>query len=165
MAAPLSAIYRIDKHISDGQAFLALLPRSHPLRTACLFGMALTWSQRHELSDDERDLDMSILHFTHAIFLPFPLSIMGGSGEPNLIQCFYILTHTLFLRFIKFRRPSDVDSCVKHFRYFQDRSLEQFNVSYHEVLTYLISALGFQIPQLEPGYAEENVSPGGWDPR
>ncbi|KAI0283878.1 CHAT domain-containing protein, partial [Russula brevipes] len=39
----------IDKHISDGQAFLALLPRSHPLRTACLFGMALTWSRRHEL--------------------------------------------------------------------------------------------------------------------
>jgi CHAT domain-containing protein/tetratricopeptide (TPR) repeat protein len=118
--------------------------------------MAVAWSQRYQLSDDERDLDMSILHFTHAILLPFPLSIMGGSGGPNLIQWFYILTHTLFLRSIKFERPSDVDSCVKHLRYFQDRSLEPFNVPYIEVLTSLVGALTLQI-QRDPGHAMQNI--------
>jgi CHAT domain-containing protein len=111
--------------------------------------MAVAWSQRYQLSDDERDLDMSILHFTHAILLPFPLSITSG---PSLIQFFYILTHTLLIRSIKFGRPGDVDSCVKHLRYFQDRSFEPFNVPYHDVLTALVGALSLQI-ELDPGYA------------
>jgi len=152
MAAPLSAIYRIDKHISDGQAFLALLPRPHPLR---LFAVALTWSRRHELSDDERDLDMSILRSTYAIFLPFPLSTIGGR-RPNSIAAFYFLTMALLHRSFKLRRPSDVNNCVKYLRYLQDRSLEPIDVPYNEVLTSLVDALCLQM-QLEPGCAMQNV--------
>ncbi|KAI0283882.1 CHAT domain-containing protein [Russula brevipes] len=155
MAAPLSAIDRIDKHISDGQVLLALLPPSHPLRAACLFLMALAWSRRHELSEDERDLDMSILHFTNAIFLPLPLSTIGGR-RLNSIAAFYLLTKALVRRLFKFRRHSDVNNCVKYLRYLRDRSLEPIDVPYNEVLTPLVHTLCLQI-QLDSGCALRNV--------
>ncbi|KAI0296883.1 hypothetical protein BC826DRAFT_1127639 [Russula brevipes] len=157
LAAPLFTIYQIDKGISDSQVFLAQLPPSHPLRAVCLFHMAMMWSQRYELSDDERDLDMSILHFTHAIFLPFPISMIGGRRPlTNPIVAFYYLTNALLCRSLKFRRPSDVNNCVKYLRYLQDRSLEPFHVPYHEVLTSLVGALCLQM-KLESGYAMQNV--------
>jgi CHAT domain-containing protein/tetratricopeptide (TPR) repeat protein len=135
---------------------LALLPPPYyPLRAACLFLVALAWSRRHELSDDERDLDMSILHFTHAIFLPLPLSTIGGR-RVNSIAAFYLLTKALVRRLFKFRRHSDVNNCVKYLRYLQDRSLEPFDVPYDEVLTSLVHTLCLQI-QLDSGCAMRNV--------
>ncbi|KAI0282041.1 hypothetical protein BC826DRAFT_1111000, partial [Russula brevipes] len=154
-----ATIDQIDKEISDSRVSLARLPPFHPLRAVCLFRMALARFFRYELSDDERDLDMSILHYTHAIFLPLPLSTIGGHRPlANSIVAFYFLTMALHCRSLKFRRPTgrDVNNCVEYFRYLQDRSLEPFQVLYNGVSISLVCTLHHQM-ELDSGYAMQNV--------
>jgi tetratricopeptide (TPR) repeat protein len=98
---------------------------------------------------------MTILHLTHVIFLPFPHLMIGGR-RPNPITVFFLLADALLCRSLKFRRPGDVNNCVKYLRYLQDRSLEPPNVLYHVFLGSLVYALDHQM-QLEPGCAMQNV--------
>jgi hypothetical protein len=94
-------------------------------------------------SDDERDLNTSILLYTHAILLPsFSSSVIGH--DPNLISAFYFLTMDFFMRSLDASQPNDVEYCVRYLRYLHDQSLEAFGITRNQVTASLVRALAFQ---------------------
>jgi hypothetical protein len=117
--------------------------------------LAIIRSVRYTLSDDERDLDTSILLSTHAILLPSILSTVIKDG-PNLILAFYSLTRTFLFRSLNASRPNDVECCVRYLRYLRDHSLETFGVARDDVTALLVCALSFQ-PDSEHGNAMQGV--------
>jgi CHAT domain-containing protein len=108
---------------------------------------------RFYLSDEEQDLESSILHFTHAIFLPFPLPIKGG---PALISIFFFLMEALFRRSHKYQEPSDVRYCIKYLHYLRDQSLEARGVTRSGVTASLVRALAHEV-MLEPGNKMQTI--------
>ena len=100
---------------------------------------------RYNLSKDERDLEASILQYTHAILLPFPLS-------RDIISTFSLLTQALYYRVLKSKLPRDVACCLKYLHYMQHPSFERLAIAQNEVITPLLYLLTVQIG-LEP----ENV--------
>jgi hypothetical protein len=106
--------------------------------------LAIVRYARYELSDDERDLDTSILLSTLGILLPsFPSTVI--KNVPNPITTFYYLTVAFFHRSLKASRPNDVEYCVRHLRYLRGQSLGDFGVPRDEVTTLLVQALAFQL--------------------
>ena len=102
---------------------------------------------RYTLSADERDLQKSILHITHAILLPIPL-------PRNAISTFFSLTKTLFHRALKSELPSDVACCLRYLYYIRNSSFERLGISHNDVITFLLRALALQM-ELEPGNATQ----------
>ena len=132
---------------------LSSLSRSHPLRPVWLSGLAVARQQRYGLLDDVRDLNTSIVQYAHAIFLPFHFSAEGG---PNLLQVFYYLAGTIFVRAFKFKQPSDIAHCLNYLRYLRGQSLQPFGTTDNEVTGLLVRALALQV-HLEPGHGMQVV--------
>jgi hypothetical protein len=101
---------------------------------------------RFHWSDDERDLETSILHSTHAIFLPF--HIVTGTDR-NIISTLFSLSKALFYRSIKYEQPNDVMHCIKCFHFLRDPSLEAFGIKRNAITALLIQAMAFRM-KLEP---------------
>ena len=108
---------------------------------------------RHTLSDDEQDLNDSILQLTEAIFLPFHPS---HRSDINPMEVFFALTEALFRRSFKFEQQSDFKSCIKYLHYFRDQSFEPFGIPYNDITKLLVNALALQL-ELEPGPSVKNV--------
>ena len=142
-----ASFYDIEEYISLGQDILSSLPRSHPLRPPWISGLAVARQQRYGLLGDVRDLNTSIVQYAHTIFLPFHFS---AEGAPNLLQVFYCLTGTIFVRSFKFKEPSDITHCLKYLRYLRGQSLQPFGVTDNGVTGLLVRALALQV-HLEPG--------------
>jgi len=123
------------------------------MRAAWLSGLARGRLRHYYLSDDEQDLDMSILHFTHAILLPFHFSTEGG---PNPISAFLFLTKALLHHLQRFKNLSDLKYCIQYLHHLRDRSLEPFDVSYYDIKSLLILALAHQV-LLEPARAVQAI--------
>jgi CHAT domain-containing protein len=147
------SIEKIDQEISDLQDDLWSLPRSSHLRIPLLSHLAVKRLNRFTLSDEEQDLESSILQTTHAILLPFPPSIEGGLG---LISTFFLLTEALFWRSHKYREPSDIRYRIKYLHYLRDQSLEDRNVTRNEVTASLVGALAHQVV-MEPGNKMQTI--------
>jgi hypothetical protein len=64
------SINGIDSFITDSQHLLSMLPRSHPLSPAGVYRLAAARFKLHELSNEEDNLDKSILHSTGLILFP-----------------------------------------------------------------------------------------------
>ena len=104
---------------------------------------------RYTLSNDERDLETSILQFTHAILLPFPLL-------KNVISTFFFLTQALCYRSQKSKLPRDVVCCLKYLYYTRSPSFEHIGIAQNKVLTFLVYTLAHQM-ELEPENAMQCV--------
>ena len=139
-------------HVSDGQDIHSSLPLSHPQHSARHSILAIPSSRSYSLPD-ERDLETSILQFTHAVFLSSPLATEGGS---NPVLAFFLLAEALLHRSLKFQQPDDLKYCVKYLRYVQGQSREALNIAPHHVTALLMRALGLQA-HLEPGHAMQDV--------
>jgi len=105
---PDSIIHRLQNDMSS-------LPRTDPRRVSYVHCLAGETRSRFLSLRQQGDLEMSILSLTEAIFLP----ITRDTPPPflNIVQIFYLLSHSLFSRVEESRRPKDVKSCIKYFRY------------------------------------------------
>jgi len=152
----IASIHEIDKHISDYQEAFTSLPRSSHLRSAQLVELGHLRLKRFFSSDDERDLDASILHHTHAIFLPFhhPTEHRQAIAVTGIL---IRLSRLLILRSRKSKQPSDIRYSAKCFRYVRDLSLqvEAFDITpltRKNATSWLVCALALQV-ELEHGNA------------
>ena len=99
---------------------------------------------RYILSHDDRDLETSILHSTHAILLPFSL-------PGNIISAFYFLTQTVSCRALKSKLPSGVACNLKYLYYLRNPTFGHLGIT-HKIVTFLVPTLALQM-ELEPGTA------------
>jgi CHAT domain-containing protein len=140
-------INEIDEDISKNQRTLLSLTLSDPRRPVLLSTLAEARLQRYKLSDDEQDLDTSILQFTYIIIvLPFHLPIGRG---PNPLSAFFFLTEALFHRSSKYEEPSDVGYCIKCLLYLRDVSPEALGIASNKVTTLLVRVRALQV-KVEP---------------
>ena len=158
----VASLYEIDKRISDHQETFTSLPRSSSRRSVLLVELADLRFERFGLSDDEQDLDASILQYTHAIFLPFhhPTEHLQVTAVTAI---FIRLLRRLILRTQKSKQPSDVRYSAKCLRYFRDRSLqvdsEAFDITprtRNEVNALIVCAVALQV-EPERGNAIHNI--------
>ncbi|KAI0297316.1 CHAT domain-containing protein [Multifurca ochricompacta] len=98
-----SSIMELDQMITSHQRALSRIPRSHPLYTTYIHRLARSRFERYKLSEQKEDLDKSIVHYTEAIFLP-----PSWGFYLNVVQIFFQLALSLFLRSEKFKQPEDV---------------------------------------------------------
>jgi CHAT domain-containing protein len=144
----------IDENISYYRHSLSpLIPPSSHQRTAIVLRLAILHLYRFLLSDDERDLEISILQFTHAIFLPYHPSAVH---DPNLIWTFIFLTRALFHRCCKYEQTNDVRYCLTYLRLLRNSTPNAFGVTHYKVTNLLVDALALRA-KLEPDNALEGI--------
>jgi CHAT domain-containing protein len=124
---------------------LKSLPRSDPNRPTHLRQLAALRSQRNALSHQKSDLDKSITHLTEAILLP---------PTQGLVFALFHLAAHLRSRYSFHRRPDDLKSSIKHFRFLRVNfhSLEAFDIpkTSGNLPTQLFTALAYNLV-LTPG--------------
>ena len=133
----------IDKRITYLQVSLSSLPQSSHRRASLHEDLALELAARNTLSDDERDLDASILQSTHAILLPFPVS-------RNIVSTFLLLTRSLFCRSLESKLLRDVAYCRKYLYYMRNPAFKCLGITNNRVILLLVRTLTLQMA-LEPG--------------
>ncbi|KAI0294276.1 hypothetical protein B0F90DRAFT_1291875 [Multifurca ochricompacta] len=146
MDISLVPISEIDHDIYQIQSIIQSLPRSNPQFSILLHALGLARFNRYTSSDDNDDLDKSILYFTHAIFLPQP---SAGHGR-NILQVFLDLTDALLLRLENSKQPEDVEYLIQYLHYLRDQPLQIFDISPNQVTTSLVKALAIQV-ELQSG--------------
>jgi hypothetical protein len=125
--------------ISSCQYVLSLLPRSAPGRASYVYDLALARLRRYPSSNQQDDLDQSIIGFTEAILsLPLPLPF------PNINQAFYLLMRATFLRAAESKHPEDVKYSVIYFRYWRGLLHDVHNPFFFSVTRFLVFALALQ---------------------
>ena len=105
---------------------------------------------------------MSILQYTHAIFLSFHPSTKGG---PNHLLVFHSLADALLLRSFRSKHTSDLQCAINYFHYLRDRPNEAFGIKYDNVTISLVRALALRVDfrvldllaELRPGNAKQDV--------
>src|SRR5579863_917873 len=112
-------VEEIDKYIFDLQDTLSSLPRSSHHRAVLLSNLARLRLNRFLQLDGEQDLEMSILHFTHAIFIPSPSSTEDG---PDLLSILLSLSRALIHRSRKYNRLNDVGYSIKCLHFLRELS-------------------------------------------
>ena len=155
-----ASLHEIDKLISNHQEIFTSLPHSSHRRSTLLVKLAHLRSERFRSSHDERDLEASILQYTHAIFLPFH-HLTEHRQDATVPAIFIQLSRLLVLRSLKSKQPSDIRSTVEFLRYLRDRSLqdEAFDITpltQNEVTTSLVRVLALQA-ELEHGNAMHGI--------
>jgi CHAT domain-containing protein len=151
-----ASIDEIDKLISDAQDVLTLLPRSSRQRASLLSDLGEMWMCRFNLSDDERDIETSILQSTHAIFLPFHFSTRRSQDPISVLFC---LAEALFHRSCKFGLPNDIRYCIKYLHHLRDFSPEAFDIIFptrDDVTILLVRAIAHQ-QETEPGNVMQGI--------
>ena len=138
-----ASIDEVDKDISKVQDMASALPQPIPYPYCRLVPSALTILRllRYKLSNDEQDLETSILQFTHVLLLPFHRPT-GCSANP--IKEFFDLTEALYHRSCKLKQPGDTSCCLKYLRYLRDPSFETFGVPRNKLTTLLVLTLALQ---------------------
>ena len=151
-----ASIDEIDKIISYAQDVLSSLPRSSHQRASLLTDLGRLWMSRFYRSDDERDLEASILHSAHAIFLPFHFSTQRSQ---DTISVFFCLADALFNRSRKFGQPNDIRYCIKYLHHLRGFSPEAFDIIFptrDDVTKLLVHAMAHQ-QEIEPGNAMQGI--------
>jgi CHAT domain-containing protein len=140
----IGSIDDIDKEITYLQDTLFSLSRPSHRHAPLLDTLSKALFARYILSHDDRDLETSILHSTHAILLPFPL-------PRNIISAFYFLTQAVSCRMLKSKLPSDVTCNLKYLYYLRNPLFGRLGIP-HKIITFLVPTLALQM-KLEPGTA------------
>ncbi|KAH9955994.1 hypothetical protein BC827DRAFT_1386171 [Russula dissimulans] len=94
------------------------------------------------LSDDQQDVDKSLIYLTHTIFLPFASDPLPDGPHP--ITSFCLLSCALLDRSYELKQLNGVEYCVKYSHFLRDRSFEAFGIEYDHVTTLLVRALSLQ---------------------
>ena len=115
------------------------LPRSDPRRAFYVQILARTRFERYELSEQQEDVEKSIVGFTEAIYLSLPRNTILPCT--SIFQIFYHLTLSLYSRAERFRYPDDVKYCILYLRYLRGH-WRDFLPS---VTTTLVCALAVQV--------------------
>jgi CHAT domain-containing protein len=140
-----------DAVVSSYQHVLSSLPRSAPTRASDVYCLATARLGRYTLSNQQDDLEQSILGFTEAILsLPLPLPF------PNINQAFHSLTLATFIRATKSKHPEDVKSSVVYLRYRRGLPHDVHNPFSFSVTSFLVRALAFQA-KFELGDVDEDI--------
>ena len=130
------------------------LPRTDPRRHFYVQRLAVeTWT-RFLSSGQQGDLEQSILGFTEAIYLP--LTPDTPSPFPDIVQIFYHLALSVLFRGKESRRPEDVKSCIRYFRYLHGQWHEVSMKFPLPVTTALVQALALQV-DLELGDVDQDI--------
>ena len=132
----------IDGYIAIAQASLSIHPRSSHSRIIWVHILAMARFSRYKRSQtrsqQQEDLDKTIIHYTEAILLP-PIS--RGGRFLNVVQLLFRLALALLDRSEKFERPEDVNYSVDYLQYLRGLPLDSFNIPKDDVMTSLIQAL------------------------
>ena len=133
----LVSIADIDRDISAARKSLPLLNRSQSPYIMNVHLLAMAQFARYQLSLQKEDLDMSILHFTEAIFLP-PMP----QTEPfhNFYQTLFRLAIALLKRSEKFEQPEGIKYSIAYLQYIRIFSFDSFDTPRTVVTTSLIWA-------------------------
>ncbi|KAH9057583.1 CHAT domain-containing protein [Lactarius vividus] len=153
MSTPRGSVHEIDSFLTYAQDLLSSLPRSHPLRPARVYDLALERIDRYKLSNQKEDLDRAILHFTESIFLQ-PRSWPGN--KPNILRIFYNLAITLNKRSNWSKQPEDAACAAKFLRHLRVQPHEMFRFPRHQVTSSLVYGLGVLV-RLDAGNVMENI--------
>jgi len=143
-----ASLHKIDKRISNYQETFTSLPRSSHRRSDLLVKLASLQLKRFKLSDDERDLEASMLQYTHAIFLPFH-HLTELRRDATLTAIFIRLSQILIHRSRTSNQAGDVRYSAKYLRYLRDHPprVEVFDTipfTHNEVTALLTDALALQ---------------------
>ncbi len=147
------SIHEIDSFLTDVQLLLLSLPRSHPLRPARVYSLALVRLDRHELSNEKDDLDKAILHFTESIFLQ-PRS--WPEPKPNILLILFNLAVALNKRSKEYKQSEDATCAAKYLRHLRDQPHQALGFPCHQVTTLLVDALAVQV-KLEAVNVMQNI--------
>ncbi|KAH9047466.1 CHAT domain-containing protein [Lactarius deliciosus] len=150
---PEPSIADIDDSITFVQNSLRRYPRSHLTHITGVQTLALARLSRYGLSQQKKDLDKSILHYTEAIFLP-PVSRAGPSL--HVVQLLFDLASALLDRSEDFDQPGDVKYSIEYLRYLRGLPLESFDIPRNDVMKTLVQALAAQV-ELETGDGTRNI--------
>ena len=150
-----ASIDEVDKDISKVQDMVSALPIPipYPYRRLLPSAQASLRLLRYYLSGDERDLETSILQFTHVVFLPF---LPSTGCRTNPIMEFFYLTEALYHRSCKLKQPGDVRYCVKYLHFLRDPSFEAFGIPRNKLTTFLVLTLALQ-QQFKPINARQDL--------
>ncbi len=146
-------IAEIDDRITFAQNALSLFSRFDHTHISCVHILAKARFERYTLSQQQEDLDKSILHYTEAIFLP-PVSQAQGSST-NVVHLLFRLALALQDR-SKFERPEDIKYSIEYLRHLRGLPLDSTDVPRIYVTTSLIQALAAQV-ESEAGDGRQNI--------
>jgi len=130
------------------------LPRADPRRLFYVHCLELGTGSRFLSSRQQGDYGQSIINLTKAIY--FPHTRDTPSSFPNIVKIFYYLTLALFFRVTESRRPEDVKSCIRYFRYLHGQWHEVSMKFRLPVATALVHALAVQV-ELELGDVDQDI--------
>ena len=139
-----------DSRIAALQLWLSSSSYAHQERHLKLIELSCERLERSELSNQPEDIDKAILHYTEAILLP-PSPLVDSD---ICVYCFFMLAHTLFIRFQHTTQPEDLKYSIDYFRhlYHSGVPLDRFGFPRSQTIIGFIRALGIQI-LLEAGSA------------
>jgi CHAT domain-containing protein len=137
------SIHEIDSDINGSQNLLSSLPRSHPVRFACVHNLGTARFDRYKLSNEKYDLDKSMLHLSESILLLQPWSLPGP--KPNILKILFNLAVTLYLYSRESKLPEYAFYAAKYLRHLRDQPLEMFGLPRHRATSSLIDVLAFQV--------------------
>jgi CHAT domain-containing protein/tetratricopeptide (TPR) repeat protein len=131
-----------------------LLSRHHPEYSARIQVLAGARFIRYKLSHEKEDLDMSILHYTEAIFLS-PTS----RARPFLkaVQALFSLAITLLIRSEEFEQPEGIGFSIEYLRYLRGFPLDSFDLPRIDVTISHIRALRTQV-RLGSGNGTQDIN-------
>ena len=130
------------------------LTRADPCRLLDDHPLALETGSRFLSSRQQHDLEHTILSLTEAIYLPHTRDT--PSPFPNIVHTFYFLTLSLSSRANQLRRPEDVKSCIRYFRYLH-RQWHEISMKFLvPVTTALVHALAVQV-DLDVGDVDQDI--------
>ena len=112
------------------------------MRPSFLYILGLGQFYLHALSDQNEELDQSILQLTEAILLPH--RPCRGPRE-NITVMFFWLAMAILRRSEKSKQPDDVSSVIEYFHCLQDHSLEASGISRNEVMVSLVEAFSIRV--------------------
>ena len=115
--------------------------------------LAMAQYSRYQLSHKKEDLDMSILRYTEAIFLP---SMFQTGPSPNIFQTFLRLALALLERSEEFERPEGIKYSLEYLQHLRRFSLDAFDIPRKNVTTSLIRALRTQV-RFGAGNGTQNI--------
>ncbi|KAH9057546.1 hypothetical protein EDB87DRAFT_1833041 [Lactarius vividus] len=109
--------------------------------------------QRHMLSNQREDLDMSIFHLTDSILLPHCSWMEHGS---TILQAFFLLMITLVKRSLVSKRPEDAIYAARYLRHLRDQPPVASGHPRHAVTKMLVEVMALQV-ELEANIMGQNI--------
>jgi CHAT domain-containing protein len=144
-----TSVHEIDSRITQLQYVLSMSSLSDPSRPRFLVHLAEMRHHRHNLSNQNEDLDKSIVHLTESLLLP---SISWLQHGRNILHTLSTLAQSLVMRANLSKQPEDLIYATKYLIHLRDQPVSISFLSRY----WLVRALALQI-ELEAGNVMQNI--------